>query len=57
MDDVVDVLKDTQGLSNLGAASIVLGLVEAGRIRLLAEGPEDSHVPGTRVTGSARPTR
>ncbi|MEG3627966.1 SpoIIE family protein phosphatase [Streptomyces poriticola] len=50
VDDVVDVLKDTQGLSHLGAASIVVGLVEAGRIRLLAEGPEGSFVPGTDVT-------
>jgi serine phosphatase RsbU (regulator of sigma subunit)/anti-sigma regulatory factor (Ser/Thr protein kinase) len=27
-----------------------MGLVEAGRIRLVAEGPADSFVPGTRVT-------
>ncbi|PTH90281.1 protein phosphatase [Streptomyces sp. A244] len=48
--DVIDVLKDTHGLTHLGAASLVMGLVEAGRIRLVAEGPADSFVPGTRVT-------
>ncbi|MCD7445092.1 SpoIIE family protein phosphatase [Streptomyces lincolnensis] len=50
VDDVIDVLKDTHGLTHLGAASLVFGLVEAGRIRLVAEGPEGSFVPGTRVT-------
>ncbi|MFJ6656500.1 SpoIIE family protein phosphatase [Streptomyces sp. NPDC091377] len=48
--DVIDVLKDTEGISHLGATSLVMGLVEAGRIRLIAEGPEGSFVPGTRVT-------
>ncbi|MGN9758292.1 SpoIIE family protein phosphatase [Streptomyces sp. SD31] len=48
--DVIDVLKDTHGLSNLGATSLVMGLVEAGRIRLVAEGPAGSFVPGTLVT-------
>ncbi|MEU0336467.1 SpoIIE family protein phosphatase [Streptomyces sp. NPDC006193] len=48
--DVIDVLKDTHGLRHLGAAGVVMGLVEAGRIRLVAEGPADSFVPGTRVT-------
>ncbi|WP_128380700.1 SpoIIE family protein phosphatase [Streptomyces cavernae] len=49
--DVIDVLKDTQGITHLGAASLVMGLVEAGRIRLVAEGPAGSFVPGTRITG------
>ncbi|WP_406723935.1 SpoIIE family protein phosphatase [Streptomyces sp. GD-15H] len=48
--DVIDVLKDTHGLTHLGAASLVVGLVEAGRIRLVAEGPVGSFVPGTRTT-------
>ncbi|GGI98657.1 SpoIIE family protein phosphatase [Streptomyces brasiliensis] len=48
--DVIDVLKDTHGVRNIGAASLVMGLLEAGRIRLVAEGPEGSFVPGTRVT-------
>ncbi|WP_028798767.1 SpoIIE family protein phosphatase [Streptomyces sp. 142MFCol3.1] len=48
--DVIDVLKDSHGLTHLGATSLVMGLVEAGRIRLVAEGPEGSFVPGTLVT-------
>ncbi|MFI0806323.1 SpoIIE family protein phosphatase [Streptomyces echinatus] len=48
--DVIDVLKDTHGVRHLGAASLVMGLVEAGRIRLVAEGPVGSFVPGTRIT-------
>ncbi|MFJ8598955.1 SpoIIE family protein phosphatase [Streptomyces shenzhenensis] len=53
--DVIDVLKDTDGVRHLGATSLVMGLVEAGRIRLVAEGPEGSFVPGTRVTGIDEP--
>ncbi|WP_326613650.1 SpoIIE family protein phosphatase [Streptomyces scopuliridis] len=48
--DVIDVLKDSYGLAHLGASSLVMGLMEAGRIHLVAEGPEGSYVPGTRVT-------
>ncbi|MFJ8630301.1 SpoIIE family protein phosphatase [Streptomyces sp. NPDC093568] len=48
--DVIDVLKDTHGLTHLGAKSLVMGLVEAGRIRLVAEGPAGSFVPGTLIT-------
>ncbi|MET7378278.1 SpoIIE family protein phosphatase [Streptomyces sp. NPDC005526] len=48
--DVIDVVKDTRGLALLGSTSLVLGLVEAGRIRLVAEGPAGSFVPGTLVT-------
>ncbi|MFF9313986.1 SpoIIE family protein phosphatase [Streptomyces sp. NPDC014748] len=48
--DVIDIVKDTHGLPLLGSTSLVLGLVEAGRIRLVAEGPEGASVPGTRVT-------
>ncbi|MGW1030393.1 SpoIIE family protein phosphatase [Streptomyces sp. NPDC002577] len=48
--DVIDVLNDSHGLTHLGATSLVMGLVEAGRIRLVARGPEDSYVPGTRIT-------
>ncbi|BDH06391.1 SpoIIE family protein phosphatase [Streptomyces seoulensis] len=48
--DVIDVLKDTHGIRHLGATSVVIGLVEAGRIRLVAEGPTESFVPGTRIT-------
>ncbi|MEV7427386.1 MULTISPECIES: SpoIIE family protein phosphatase [unclassified Streptomyces] len=48
--DVIDVLKASHGLAHLGATSLVMGLMEAGRIHLVAEGPEGSYVPGTRVT-------
>ncbi|GAA4891283.1 SpoIIE family protein phosphatase [Streptomyces coeruleoprunus] len=48
--DVIDVLKDSHGLEHLGAASVVMGLLEAGRIHLVADGPEGSFVPGTRYT-------
>ncbi|MER6025763.1 SpoIIE family protein phosphatase [Streptomyces sp. NPDC001851] len=48
--DVIDALKNTHGIRHLGAASLVMGLVEAGRIRLVAEGPAGASVPGTQVT-------
>ncbi|WP_328535562.1 SpoIIE family protein phosphatase [Streptomyces sp. NBC_00344] len=48
--DVINVLKDSRGLEYLGASSLVMGLVEVGRILLVAEGPEGSFVPGTRYT-------
>ncbi|ATL32420.1 SpoIIE family protein phosphatase [Streptomyces formicae] len=48
--DVIDVLKDASGLAHLGASNLVMGLVEAGRIRLVAEGPKGSYVQGTRLT-------
>ncbi|MBP0460903.1 SpoIIE family protein phosphatase [Streptomyces montanisoli] len=48
--DVINVLKESSGLAHLGASSVVMGLVESGRIHLVAEGPEGSFVPGTRVT-------
>jgi serine phosphatase RsbU (regulator of sigma subunit)/anti-sigma regulatory factor (Ser/Thr protein kinase) len=48
--DVIDVLKDSRGVRHLGATSLVIGLLEAGRIRMIAEGPADTVVPGTMVT-------
>ncbi|MGV9249887.1 SpoIIE family protein phosphatase [Streptomyces sp. NPDC003697] len=53
--DVVDVVTEAQGLTLLGAKSLVLGLVEAGRIRIIAEGPAGSSVPGTELTGIEEP--
>ncbi|MFF7970215.1 SpoIIE family protein phosphatase [Streptomyces sp. NPDC007905] len=53
--DVIDVVKDSHGLTLLGSTSMVLGLVEADRIRLVAEGPVGSFVPGTRVTRIEEP--
>ncbi|MFF2009370.1 SpoIIE family protein phosphatase [Streptomyces sp. NPDC058195] len=48
--DVIEVLKNSRGLALLGATSLVMGLMESGRIHLVADGPEDSFVPGTRYT-------
>ncbi|MFF9012900.1 SpoIIE family protein phosphatase [Streptomyces sp. NPDC014870] len=48
--DVIDILNDSHGLEYFGATSLVLGLLEAGRIHLVAEGPEGAFVPGTRFT-------
>ncbi|MFI5806237.1 SpoIIE family protein phosphatase [Streptomyces sp. NPDC051561] len=46
--DVIDVLRDTHDLGSFESSSLVMGLVEAGRIRLVAEGPE--FMPGSRYT-------
>ncbi|MGA5214576.1 SpoIIE family protein phosphatase [Streptomyces cinereoruber] len=48
--DVIDLLDDSHALEHFGAASLVMGLLEAGRIHLVAEGPEGAFVPGTRFT-------
>ncbi|MER5935202.1 SpoIIE family protein phosphatase [Streptomyces sp. NPDC002054] len=48
--DVIDALSDAHGLERLGSMGMVMGLVEAGRIHLVAEGPQGSFVPGTRFT-------
>ncbi|MFJ3921526.1 SpoIIE family protein phosphatase [Streptomyces sp. NPDC090022] len=48
--DVINALSDSQGLERLGTMGMVMGLVEAGRVHLVAEGPEGSFVPGTRYT-------
>ncbi|WP_328967320.1 SpoIIE family protein phosphatase [Streptomyces sp. NBC_00239] len=48
--DVIDALSDNHGLERLGSMGMVMGLVEAGRIHLVAEGPSGSYVPGTRYT-------
>ncbi|WP_328885570.1 SpoIIE family protein phosphatase [Streptomyces sp. NBC_00316] len=53
--DVIDVLKNSQGLAHLGATSLVVGLHEAGRIHLVADGPVGSFVPGTRYTRTDEP--
>ncbi|MFJ6700219.1 SpoIIE family protein phosphatase [Streptomyces sp. NPDC091272] len=46
--DVIDVLRDIHDLGSFESSSLVLGLVEAGRIHVVAEGPE--FMPGTRYT-------
>ncbi|MEU5096300.1 SpoIIE family protein phosphatase [Streptomyces sp. NPDC020996] len=47
--DVIDVVKDTHGLTHLGATSLMMGLVEADHVRVIAEGPAESAVPEARV--------
>ncbi|MBZ4014337.1 protein phosphatase [Streptomyces purpurogeneiscleroticus] len=48
--DVIAVLGDSQGLSRLGAENVIVGLVEAGHIRLVSEGQSGSFVPEHRFT-------
>ncbi|WOX26536.1 SpoIIE family protein phosphatase [Streptomyces solicathayae] len=48
--DVIEILNDSQGLEYFGATSLVMGLLESGRIHLVAEGPDGAFVPGTRFT-------
>ncbi|MFG2328160.1 SpoIIE family protein phosphatase [Streptomyces sp. NPDC048604] len=48
--DIIDILNDSQGLEYFGATSLVMGLLESGRIHLVAEGPDGAFVPGTRFT-------
>ncbi|GAA0465658.1 SpoIIE family protein phosphatase [Streptomyces sp. NPDC046215] len=48
--DVIDFFKDSRAVEHLGADLLVLGLVESGRIHLVAEGPEQHYIPGTRYT-------
>ncbi|MFG2639732.1 SpoIIE family protein phosphatase [Streptomyces sp. NPDC048370] len=48
--DVIDLLNDSHGLEYFGATSLVMGLLESGRIHLVAEGPDGAFVPGTRFT-------
>ncbi|MEU4212943.1 SpoIIE family protein phosphatase [Streptomyces sp. NPDC026206] len=48
--DVIDFFKDAQAVEHLGSDLLVLGLVESGRIHLVAEGPSVHFIPGTRYT-------
>ncbi|KJY42064.1 protein phosphatase [Streptomyces sp. NRRL B-1568] len=48
--DVIDFFKDAQAVKHLGSDLLVLGLVETGRIHLVAEGPSEHFIPGTRYT-------
>ncbi|MFJ8821220.1 SpoIIE family protein phosphatase [Streptomyces sp. NPDC102467] len=50
VNEVIDVLRETHGVEHLGATSFVMGVVRAGRIHLVAEGPAGSFVPGTHIT-------
>ncbi|MFC5723382.1 SpoIIE family protein phosphatase [Streptomyces gamaensis] len=48
--EVIDFFKDPQAVLHLGSDLLVLGLIESGRIHLVAEGPSDHFIPGTRYT-------
>ncbi|MGW1071687.1 SpoIIE family protein phosphatase [Streptomyces sp. NPDC002537] len=48
--DVIDFFRDSRAVQHLGADLHVLGLLESGRIHLVAEGPEEHYIPGTRYT-------
>ncbi|MFE2874337.1 SpoIIE family protein phosphatase [Streptomyces roseus] len=50
VNDVTDVLKDPEALGHLGAVSVMLGLVDGGRIHLVAEGRLGSYVPEIEYT-------
>ncbi|MET9881804.1 SpoIIE family protein phosphatase [Streptomyces sp. NPDC006430] len=50
VNDVTDVLKDPEALGHLGAVSVMLGIVEGGRIHLVAEGQLGSYVPEIEYT-------
>ncbi|MFD7921100.1 SpoIIE family protein phosphatase [Streptomyces sp. NPDC059740] len=55
--ELVEVLTETEGLSRLGVQNLVLGLVEAGRIKLLAETEEGLFLQGGQLAhiGDAYP--
>lgn len=48
--DVIDFFRDTRAVDHLGSDLLVLGLLESGRIHLVAEGPSEHFIPGTRYT-------
>ncbi|MCX4545013.1 SpoIIE family protein phosphatase [Streptomyces sp. NBC_01565] len=50
VNDVTDILKDPESLGHLGAVSVMLGIVDGGRIHLVAEGQLGSYVPEIEYT-------
>ncbi|MFD9304282.1 SpoIIE family protein phosphatase [Streptomyces sp. NPDC060048] len=50
VNDVTDILKDPEALGHLGAVSVMLGVVDGGRIHLVAEGRLGSYVPEIEYT-------
>ncbi|MFJ4777770.1 SpoIIE family protein phosphatase [Streptomyces sp. NPDC088762] len=50
VNDVTDILKDPQALGHLGAVSVMLGIVDGGRIHLVAEGQLGAYVPEIEYT-------
>lgn len=55
--DVIDVIGDAHGLERLGSMGMVMGLVEAGRIHLVAEGPRTASCPAPATRASTSSTR
>ncbi|AXG82064.1 PAS domain-containing protein [Streptomyces paludis] len=55
VDDVLDILRDEEALGHLMAVSVMLGVVEGERIRLLAEARSGSFVPELHYTRIADP--
>ena len=47
VDDVIEVLDSSRGLARLGTVSIVLGLVEGTRMRVVSDGLASRHIPPT----------
>ncbi|MFD4133345.1 SpoIIE family protein phosphatase [Streptomyces goshikiensis] len=50
VNDVTDTLKDPGALGHLGAISVMLGIVDGGRVHLVAEGQLGSYVPEIEYT-------
>ncbi|MDJ0381232.1 SpoIIE family protein phosphatase [Streptomyces sp. G-G2] len=50
VNDVTDILKDPAALGHLGAVSIMLGVIDGGRVHLVAEGELGSYVPEIEYT-------
>ncbi|MFD9333981.1 SpoIIE family protein phosphatase [Streptomyces sp. NPDC060028] len=50
VNDVTETLKDPEALGHLGAVSVMLGIVDGGRIHLVAEGQLGSYVPEIEYT-------
>ncbi|GHF69843.1 magnesium or manganese-dependent protein phosphatase [Streptomyces mashuensis] len=48
--DVIDFFNDPRAVEYLGCDLLVVGLLESGRIHLVAEGPSEHFIPGTRWT-------
>ncbi|MFI1972389.1 protein phosphatase [Streptomyces cinnamoneus] len=48
--DVIDFFKDSRAVEHLGSDLLVLGLLDSGRIHLVAEGPSEHFIPGTLYT-------
>ncbi|RDG38359.1 protein phosphatase [Streptomyces corynorhini] len=55
VEDVLDILRDREALGHLTAVSVMLGVVEGGRIRTVAEARSGSFVPELRYTRVADP--